>query len=374
MATGEGGSGRVFKTLKDNGQWFDVVYGGGTIRWFPIDNPFPTAESNDLSGPQFDGPAGPSPESSPGMHIPTVRGGQAVHAIAELANSAANLLMWWEVRQQRLLEEATHEERRLVWLTDLIARWGEIHRAGGQLDFRVSEYLAREAREAMSALSSNKRVAIPQSILYELDLIQDNFRNFRTLLTLQFEEALQSEEIDLQNTVRRVLPGSKLDIDFIHTLGRDPAVEWAERVRAESHDSFDRSLADAFRHSDVFMARLFPSTELAVAESAPGDSGPSFVHRVVRLIANALPQPRQEPSKAETEKLDVFRELLLLPAEVSRVRALHAAWLATNAVVLEASGEEMGVRVGPTGLSVELVTSPRRLELNSRRPAAIEGA
>ena len=50
------------------------------------------------------------------------------------------------------------------------------------LDPRVSECLARETREMMDARVANKSVALPQSMLYELGMIQDTRRSFRPLM------------------------------------------------------------------------------------------------------------------------------------------------------------------------------------------------
>ncbi len=337
MSVGGSSSARQFLVQKDTGDMWTMTFGRSGVAWDPVDRSFGSSE------------AGPSPR------LPSIGVGGPIEAVAMVAQAAGTLGLWWETRQQRLLDEATREElRRIPWLADMIARWSVAHRAGNQLDLRVSEYLAREARATMDSLVANKRVSAPQSVLYELDIVRDTFRGFRELFLVQFEQAAQSSEIDLQGAVRRAVPGAKLDMDFVRRLGLDPAIEWSEHVRAKGNQGFDADLADALRHSSVFISRLFPSTELAIHEPIAAQQ-PGVIQRLVGAIAGALPMPRSEDHRPDVgERRDAFREFLLLPAEVARVKALHAAWLATSAVVGETHGAPLAVTVDASGVQVGL--------------------
>lgn len=112
---------------------------------------------------------------------------------------------------------------------------------------------------------------------------------------------------------------------------------------------------------------------MAIPEAAePAQKG--LAERIVNLVADGLPWPRWEDVKADLpEKRDAFRELLLLPAEFFRIRALHSAWRATAAVVSEAHGKDLAVLLGSEGIAVTL--EPRNHEssalaaINSRRGA-----
>lgn len=352
MPTNETSSGRRFRVHKDNGEFWDMIYSSGGVRWERTDSAFEAAVHNQRHGPNL------------GSGLSS-----RVQAISSVIDTAASIGMWWESRQQRLLNEAVNEEsRRIAWLADMVARWGDAHREGDQLDLRVSEYLAREAREMMDAIVANKRVALPQSMLYELETIQDTLRAFRSLLLDQFEALSGATGIDLDGAIRSALPNSKLDMDFIRSLGKDPSIEWAERVRTKTVGDFERELTDALRHPSVFLSRVFPRTELAIPEPQEVEKPSGVVERLIGLMAPALPRLIAIDSKPDaSERRDAFRELSLLPAEVARVKALHSAWLATSAIVAVGTGNELRVQVSAGGVDVGLVPPPAALELPPAR-------
>ena len=326
-------------TRKADGSWWRVIYGYGTIQWVPT--------AADGRGPEDDAP-------TPSGFSP-VMGGGPLQVIVSTAHAATEVGQWWELRQQRLAVEAAHEQsQRIEWLTEMMGRWAEVHRGGDQLDLRVSEYLAREARGFIDVVASNKRVALPQSLLYELDLIQDSFRAARQTLAAQFKALIESDDVGLRDAMRQVLPGRALNVEFIDRLAEDPGTVWAERVRGRSSAAFDEEFAQAFRFPDVFRDHLFRSTEVELRK-APEPAERRLVERIAGLVADGLPWPRWEDVRADLpEKRDAFRELLLLPAEFFRIRALHSAWRATKAVVSEAHGEDVGVLLGPEGIAVTL--------------------
>lgn len=341
------------RTFKPDGSEWRVIYGGGTIQWVPV----PGRSSGSDAG---DSPPTASPR--PGGLGPIAGGGVQIQALASFAEIATSLVQTAELRQQRLMIEAAREQsQRIEWLTDMMGRWAEVHSSGGRLDLRISEYLAREVRGFMEVVSANKRVALPQSLLYDLELILDSFRSMRLLLSDQFEALADSEGVRLREAVRTVLPGRGLDMNFVRRLALDPAEVWAEKVRGKGAAGFDEEFANAFRFPDVFRDRLFPVNEIAVREAEePTPKG--FMERIAALVAGPLPWLRWDDFKADlTEKRDTYRELLILPAEFFRVRALNSAWIATTAVVAEAFGEEVGVLIGNDGMKVEMGLGPPEL-------------
>ena len=346
-----GNSLRQFLVQKDNGQYWNMMYTSAGVRWEPADRAFDNADPD------------------PSALSPLAGGVSPVQIIGSVIDAASHVAIWWEARQQRLFSEAAHEEsRRIPWLADMITRWGEAHREGDHLDLRVSEYLAREAREAMESVVGNKRVSIPQSILYELNMIQDSLGSFRSLAVMQFEALIRNEEIGLAEAVRKVLPHSTLNIDFIRSLGEDPASDWAGRVRAKASGDFDRELGEVSRHPDAFISRLFPSNELAIPDLPVEPQQRSVVKRVIDLAGSALPRIRPEDFKQDSsERRDTFRELSLLPAEVTRVKLLHSAWLATNAIIANAAGRPVQVQISPGSVSMGLATGESRLQLSPGR-------
>ena len=266
------------------------------------------------------------------------------------------------------------QSQRIEWLTDMLGRWAEVHSSGGQLDLRVSEYLVREVRGLMDAVTANKRIALPQSLLYDLELILDTFRNLRFLLSSQFEALAEKEGVRLNQAVGAALPGRGLDMNFVRHLALDPSDVWADKVRGRGAAAFDEELVNAFRFPDVFRDRLFRVNEVAVLEAMePARKG--FMERIAALVAGPLPWLRVDDFRADlTEKRDTYRELMILPAEVFRVRALNSAWVATTAVLAEALGQEVAVLVGTDGITVEI--GRRAAELATRpaeQPALVAG-
>ncbi len=333
-------------TVKPDGSWWRVIYGGGTIEWAPISDPFGKSDAGDrpLTAPPR--PGGLGPIAGGGGHL------QALTAFAEVAST---IVQTAELRQQRLMLEAAREQsQRIEWLTDMMGRWAEVHSSGGQLDLRISEYLVREVRGFMEVIAANKRVALPQSLLYDLELILDSFRSMRLLLSDQFEALEESEGVRLKEAVRTVLPGHGLDMNFVRRLALDPSDVWSEKVRGKGTAGFDEEFANAFRFPDVFRDRLFPVNEIALREAAETTTK-GFMERIAALVAGPLPWLRWDDFKSDlTERRDTYRELLILPAEFFRVRALNSAWVATTAVVAEAFGEEVGVLIGTGGMAVEI--------------------
>ena len=329
---------------KDNGEFWNMIFTNAGMRWERSDSVFDTPDSDNEFRSPIGGPSSP------------------IQALNEVINTATNIGMWWETRQQRLLNEALNEEtRRISWLADMVARWGDAHREGDQLDLRVSEYLARETREMMNAIVANKRVALPQSMLYELELVQDTLRSFRSLMLSQFETLSSASGIDLDGAVRSALPASRLDMDFIRSLGKDPAVEWAERLRTKTTGDFERELTDALRHPAAFLSLVFPRTESGTSraqeqeQAQEQEKNGGVLDRLVGLLTPALPRLLTTDFRPDgSERRDAFRELSLFPAEVARVKALNSAWLATSAIVEASSGSEINVQVSARGLHMEL--------------------
>jgi hypothetical protein len=347
MPTTRASGSRQFKVQKDNGDFFDMNFTKAGVNWTRSDTGF-TAP---VPGQPFQMPGG--------------GGAGYVRAITAVIDTATNVGMWWETRQKRLMDEAINDEtRRIPWLGDMMARWGEAHSDGDRLDLRVSEYLARETREMIDSIIANKRVSLPQSMLYELENIQDTFRSFRSLILAQFETLTGDRNIDLDGAVRSALPNCRLDMDFVRSLGRDPAVDWAERVRSKTTAEFDRKLTTDLSDPSAFLARVFALTEQAAAEHPETARPPGVVERLVGLIGPALPKILALDSRPDaSERRDAFRELSLLPAEVARVRALNSAWLATSAIVASATGNEVLVQLSGKGVGLELapLEAPRAL-------------
>lgn len=323
---------RTFHVIKDDGSHWNLQYTAQGTRWTPI---APLAQTSTSAAPYI----GPGPAQT----------------IMAVADTAAHLMGAWEARQHRLRDEAAHEEaRRTLWLMDMIGRWGAVHAGADSVDLVVSDYLAREAKAMMDIIIANKRVALPQSMLYELASIQDVLHSYSHLVAGQFDVLAQAPDIDLAGSIDAVMPDRKLDLEFVATLATDPAVEWAQHVTNKSTADFDKTMAAVLRNPTIFQQRLFPSTSIALVE--PTENEPvGLMQKLVRVVAPALPRLNLPEYKSDAaDKRDLYRELALLPSEVARAKALTAAWLATSEIVTTAHGRELQVSATTGGLAMTL--------------------
>ena len=322
---------RQFEVHKDDGSRWLMQYTTNGVNWLRIPD-------DDTEGTQ------------PGVKAP---GGSIANsaslpvAIGAVLDAGAQLAQVWEMRQQRLLQQAFYEDRRLQWLDEMIGRWGRVHEAGRGLDFGVSGFLAREALETMHALVANKKWSLPQSTLHDLSLIIDVFRATREQLLMQFEALEADHGLNLTALIARELPGRTLDMAFVRKVAVDPRVEWERLVREKSPVDFDADLRDLLRSPELFTNRLFSSTEVGTVSVAPPSGLPDRALRFILDLVGRLPRPEEADWKADSwQRRDAFRELIMLPAEVDRVRMLTSAWLAVSAIVEQSTPHELTVAVG----------------------------
>ncbi|MDF1489436.1 hypothetical protein [Tessaracoccus caeni] len=361
---------RQFTVQKDDGTMWWMSYTSSGVKWTPI------SSQTDLWAGSFPTtpPSSPTTDHAASEVASTVQSGlslltgiSGIQAIAGVGQAASMVGMWWEEHQRRLFDEARHEEsRRVLWLGDMIVRWAAEHKDGDHLNLRVTEHLAREAKETMNVLVSNKKVTFPQSLLCDLGEIQDSLGAFRSLILTQFEELAASQVVDLDRAVREALPGRRFNLDFIRQLGKDPARALEASLGARGKRGFDHEFAEPLLHANGFTERVFPSVLPAVTEAKKAEE-PGVLDQVVSFFAGALANLSADEVNPEAiERRTAFRELTLLPAEVLRVRALNSAWLATSAIVAKGTGREVGVQVGSRAVRVALETPAFRQELPAR--------
>lgn len=332
---------RVFTGANDLGESFAILYTSRGVKWLWGDGaaPFVTAPSRSPSGAAHESSTaatrGTAASIAEGLDVAA----GVIGAATRLVEALAAVGMWWETRQYRIMEEAQFEEsRRVPWTADMMVRWVKAHEDREHLDLRISAYLAREAVATMNALIENKKMAVPQSMLYDLELIREVLAASRNLFRTQFEELVAEGGRDITALIAGALPNRRLDIEFIRQLGEDPTEEWSKKLRGKTSRTFDEDLRDAARHSDLFLQRLFPTTQQHT-------DGPSDVStRLLRLAGRvnlipAIPLVIGELLKeGSAARRDDFRELILLAAEVTRATALHSAWGAVDSLVRQELG------------------------------------
>lgn len=334
---------RQFNVRKDDGSEWLMQYTEKGVQWVRA-----TARDT-ASAPLMPNP--PSAVSANRAPVPA--------SVAAVLDAGAQLGQVWEMRQQRLLQQAFYEDRRLQWLDEMIGRWGRVHEALDGLDFGVSEYLAREARQTMHALVANRKWALPQSTLHDLSLITDVFRTTREQLLKQFEAFEADKGLGLTALIETALPGRTLNMALVRQLAADPRTEWERLVLEKATAEFDVELQQILRSSEAFFDRLFSSTAVATVSVQPQPGIAELAHRFFSDLIARLPNPEEADWKGDAwQRRDAFRELLLLPAEVDRVRTLTSAWLAVTAIVEQAIPSELTVAVGGPQVRLALEGSP----------------
>lgn len=341
----------TFTGTDDNGDPFVIFYTSTGVRWLrgPLAEPYVARRRPDDPTPHS------AKRSSVTNHVGTVA--QLVEATAAVGN-------WWEARQYRLLDSAQfEEERRIPWTSDMMARWVAAHAGGGLLDLRVSGFLARETAATLSAVADNKKMAIPQSLLYDLELIRDAVAGGRHVLLAQFE-ALDASRHE---------HGVHLDMAFVRRLAEDPLEEWTRRVVGRTTERFDNDLRDALGSREQFLYLLFGESP-AADRNHPKPKGLAGIVNRFAMIPEWPKALADLNRDAAVIRQDNFRELALFSAEVSRSVALHSAWGVVDAIVREQIGSAV-VAVEVDG-KMSLTTDARRglnpkIEASVHTPAAL---
>jgi hypothetical protein len=324
-----------FTGTDDVGDAFAIFYTRTGVKWLRGEDarPFLHEPSNPRS-PAGGRVARDLSEAARGMNSAA----GVVSAAASLVDSVAEVGMWWEGRQHRLMVSAQfEEERRTPWTADMMARWAKAHEAGDGLDLRISGYLARETAATLAALADNKKMALPQSMMYDLELIRHSVAAGRVLLKEQLEALDATTDYDVAELLRGVLPNARLNMDFVRRLGEDPAEEWSRRLSDKTSRDFDADLRELARHRQSFVEELFSSSpESNVADRSPS----SILRRLGGRVAwiPELPKAWSENIRDLASKRDEFRELAMFSAEVMRATALHSAWGVVDSLVRDARG------------------------------------
>ena len=322
----DGDTRRRFYVEKDNGEQWWMLYTSRGVRW-ERQNPEPGRVSSHASGGDPSSPSETSALRSATSLMNAATG--PIGAVACLIDSVATVLNWWEARQYRIIDQARfQEERRIPWTSDMMVRWVKAHEGGNHLDLRISSFLAREAMATMNALIADKKMAVPQALLYDLELIREVLSATRRLYGDQFDVIAGSSALDVSLALRGAVPNATLNHPFIRRLAEDPALDWSLRVRERASKTFDEDLREPTRHHDLFMKMLFTSSEIDRSDE-PVAMDKGFLDSVASRVAfiPSLPAMISDQIRSDsTNRRDDYRELALFAAEANRVSALHTAW------------------------------------------------
>jgi hypothetical protein len=128
------------------GDGFAIRYGGyQDIQWF--------------FGPEFQNTARSLPLSPfhPAMMV------------LNAAQAAGSSLIWWEVRKQSQISAAQFEERRIAWLSEMLAQLYTEMREEGTVRLDTLQYLERELSRLIEALNENTKMDLPSALLLQIE-------------------------------------------------------------------------------------------------------------------------------------------------------------------------------------------------------------
>lgn len=357
---------RIYTGTKDTGEPFAILYRPKGVEWLHGDEaqkfldvvpapkpPAPQSVRIDTNGR--------STESDQHSLFSDVAG--ALNAAASLAGTAAQLvgsvvdvLNWWEGRQYRLMDEARfEEERRIPWTYDMMARWVKVHEDGRHLDLQISHFLGRETAATLEALGDNKKMAVPQSMLYDLEQIRAVVARLRMLLGKQFRALEHTEDFNINAVIAKVFGNhdSKtlgLNFAFLRKLSSDPAEDWDRLLAATDIKSFESEVREIARHPAKFAEKTFGTPLPDKNQTSSKDFNlPSWSPFVVgaltgvmklsptlvgaNLAATGILIAYEKLNAGDAARRDDFRELALFSAEVERTRILHKLWCMLDGMV-----------------------------------------
>lgn len=357
---------RVYTGTKDTGEPFAILYRPRGVQWVHGDEaqkfidvvPAPKVPAQQAARADASAPSADKEQTS---LLSDVTG--ALNAAASLTGTAGQLmgavvdvLNWWEGRQYRLMDEARfEEERRIPWTYDMMARWVKTHEDGRHLDLQISHFLGRETAATLEALADNKKMAVPQAMLYDLEQIRSVVARLRMLLGKQFRALERTEDFNINAVIAKVFGShdSKtlgLNYAFLRKLASDPAEDWDRLLGANDIKSFEAEVRDVARHPAKFAEKTFgtpaPEKNQAAAKDFNLPSWSPFVVGALtgamklspalvgaNLAATGILYAYEKLSAADAARRDDFRELALFSAEVERTRMLHKLWCVIDGMV-----------------------------------------
>lgn len=368
---------RQFTGLTDDGRRFVILYTSTGVRWLVGSE----AESLQLPTP----PSQPRPNAeSKAKPINMALDGAAglIGPTAQLVASVCRVLEWWEARETRLLDEARfEEERRIPWTYDMMGRWVRAHRDAGHVDLDISHYLGRETAATLVALSQNKKMAVPQAMLYELEQIRTTISSLRILLVRQFFALEHAQDFNISAIVasafgRQSSQTFAVNFDAIRRWGADPALDWERCLLKGELKSFEAEFRDMHRFPQKLIETALGyrgngATEPSVTASVADASSPFWaaiavagikhinplIPLAVAVVPAAVSAAFETIKDADTARRDDFKELALITAEVERVRLLHRLWCILDGAVRHTRGG--GLLVQEDGGSLALAVPER---------------
>jgi hypothetical protein len=151
------------------GAGFAIRYGGHRdIQWF--------------HGDEFRRPAG-------GAVIPEFH--PAFLALGA-AQTIALVLQWWEMRKQSQLMDAHFEERRSLWVADMLTTWGADIASHGTLRLDSTRYLERDLTRLLDAIIKTPKMNIPSVLLLQIDRAAMALVDLNTLLHRELSHQINS--------------------------------------------------------------------------------------------------------------------------------------------------------------------------------------
>ena len=201
----------------------------------------------------------------------------------EAAKTIGLVLQWWEMRKQGQLLAAEFEERRLLWVADMVTTWGADIANEGTLRLDSTRYLERELAKLMSALIRTPKMDVPSVLLLQVERTSLVLVDLNTLLYRELSHQISYVEgpgrdglmvPDYQpfNEIRSLVPFEAKPGSFLDFLKKrfpglfsheaDPFAEYLKHARRRSEFSPVENLMLELRGGIDLLesARAFPAT------------------------------------------------------------------------------------------------------------------
>jgi hypothetical protein len=333
----------------DHGR-FAILYTSAGIRWRrgrEADAYF----QNPAGGPAS-AVASPRAKSEPFMMVDAISG--FLGPAGQMISAVTSVLNWWETRQSRLFDEARFEEpRRISWTYEMLRRWVAAHESGECLDLTTSHFLAREAVATLDSVAGNPKVSVPQVLLYDLELVRSAIGSARELLGTQIR-LLQTTRLPVPDGGTPESMTVPLNYEWLRRWSGDPVVDWYRAVADKNVKTFTAELRDLSRSPSEFARKAFAaddsltvsaSADLTAAQKAWIARGSAILLQAFAPTAalgiTGVSMYLEHMNNKDMLRRDDFRELILLSAEVERVRLLHSVWRTIEGLIAAPSERRM---------------------------------
>ncbi len=361
---------RQFDVTKDDGSRWLMLFTSEGVKWV-----------RNQAGP----PQPPEQEPAPRPFVPPlpqhpfVAGALAFTRVAEVGVKAWQT---WEMRQQFLrAQESTELNQQIDWVYSMLKRWAHVHSAGDRLDMKSSMFFARQVDDLVATLVSgktNKRLQIPQELVYDVDQVGEAFTAMRESLIEQLIPILTDRRSVVRELLGQLSPLVRVDLEWLRQVGEAPAPMGEGQTDLDKKKQRAAEVELPLTQSGVW-EKLFVHLSADGAAQYGEQENESDANKVFARLKSAvggvLPTRSESLDGRAAQAANAeFPELVAVVEEIRRVWVLTQVGLILDAVVSLKTGEHLAVAVGENDVQAELVsTDDSRLSLPSLVQPGVDG-